>query len=223
MIRSRGTIQGIEAQGLTSGGLFGIFRVNAPRNVWCQMHAYLTRRPQIMVCVYWILACVILFWVLAVVNRAMGGSLSSWGLLPRTAQGLVGILFGPFLHSGIRHVMINTIPFVVLGGLVITRGPRVFLELSLFIILVSGTALWIFGRSSYHIGASGLIFGYFGFLVARGWYDRSARSIIVALLVICLYGGILWGLLPTFTPVSWEGHLFGLASGIIGARLERPQ
>jgi membrane associated rhomboid family serine protease len=119
--------------------------------------------------------------------------------------------------------MINTIPFVVLGGLVITRGPRVFLELSLFIILVSGTALWIFGRSSYHIGASGLIFGYFGFLVARGWYDRSARSIIVALLVICLYGGILWGLLPTFTPVSWEGHLFGLASGIIGARLERPQ
>jgi membrane associated rhomboid family serine protease len=117
--------------------------------------------------------------------------------------------------------MMNTIPLAVLGGFVILQGRQIFFEISIIIILVSGTALWLFGRSSYHVGASGLIFGYFGYLVLRAWYDRSLKSSVIAFVTVFLYGGIIWGLLPTFSRISWEGHLFGLLAGILAARLEK--
>jgi len=88
---------------------------------------------------------------------------------------------------------------------------------------VGGGCLWLFGRASYHVGASGLIFGYFGFIVARGWFYKSISSIVVAFITLFLYSGILWGLLPVFPHVSWEGHLFGLIAGILGARLAKPE
>ena len=87
------------------------------------------------------------------------------------------------------------------------------------IILVSGVGVWLLGRSGYHVGASGLIFGYFGFLIARSWYERSFSSILIALVTIVLYGGILLGVLPTRAGMSWEAHLFGLLGGILAARL----
>jgi len=118
--------------------------------------------------------------------------------------------------------MANTIPFIVLGGLVALRGVGVFLELSLLVTLLGGAAVWLFGRPSFHVGASGLIFGYFGFIIARGWFHRSFGSLVIASITLILYGGILWGLLPTYTYVSWEGHLCGLLAGIIGARLDKP-
>ncbi len=101
------------------------------------------------------------------------------------------------------------------------HGRQTFFEISIIIILVGGTALWLFGRSSYHVGASGLIFGYFGYLVSRAWYERSLKSIMMAFVTIFLYGGIIWGLLPIFSRISWEGHLFGLLAGILAARLEK--
>lgn len=180
-------------------------------------------KKQLKPSIYWILGFVILIWTVELVNLPLGHQLSRWGILPRTTSGLIGIPLSPFLHAGIRHVLLNTIPFVVLGGLVILRGRRVFVELSLFVIFMGGAALWLFGRSSYHVGASGLIFGYFGYLVALGWYERSISSIIVALLTISLYGSLLWGVLPTFTYISWESHLFGLIAGILGARLIKPK
>jgi membrane associated rhomboid family serine protease len=154
-----------------------------------------------------------------VANLLLGHQLNLLGILPRTITGLPGIALSPFLHHGIGHVLLNTIPLVILGGLVILQGTRVFLEVSLVIILVSGVGVWLFGRSGYHVGASGLIFGYFGFLIARSWYERSVSSILIAVITIVLYGGILWGLLPTQTGVSWEVHLFGLLGGILAARL----
>lgn len=180
----------------------------------------LSLNQPLMANMYWILGFVILFWIVELINLAIGHRLSDWGIYPRKIKGLIGIPLSPFLHSGIGHVLLNTIPFAVLGGFVILRGKRVFFELSLFIILFGGTALWLFGRSSYHVGASGLIFGYFGFLVARGWYDRNLISIIIAFITLFLYGGILWGLLPIFSFISWEGHLFGFVAGILWARLE---
>ena len=103
--------------------------------------------------------------------------------------------------------------------MVILHSPSVFVEVSVVIILVSGIGVWLFGRSGYHVGASGLIFGYFGFLVGRGWYERSISSILIAVITIVLYGGILWGILPTRTGISWEAHVFGLLAGILAARL----
>ncbi|MCG8604923.1 rhomboid family intramembrane serine protease [bacterium] len=168
-----------------------------------------------------ILGCVLLFWLVEFLNLVLGHSLNRYGILPRSFSGLVGIAFSPFLHSGIRHLLLNTIPFVVLGGLVSLRGIREFLELSLFVVVVGGLAVWLFGRSAYHVGASGLIFGYFGYLVASGWYERSIGSIVIAFATLSLYGGLIWGVLPVFVYISWEGHLFGLLAGVLGARIVR--
>lgn len=179
---------------------------------------------QIKTSALYIFGFVSLIWLVELVNMFMGHSLSRFGILPRTLQGLLGIPLSPFLHGGIWHTLLNTVPFIVLGGLIIIRGVRVFLEASLFIILAGGGCLWLFGRSSYHVGASGLIFGYFGFIVARGWFDRSIGSIIIAFIILFSYGGIiLWGLLPVSPYISWEGHLFGLLGGVLGAWLARPK
>jgi membrane associated rhomboid family serine protease len=166
-----------------------------------------------------ILGLVLVIWAVEVVNLILGHRLNLLGILPRTISGLPGIVLAPFLHYGIPHVLLNTIPLVILGGLVILHGTRVFLEVSLVIVVVSGVGVWLFGRAGYHVGASGLIFGYFGFLVARSWYERSISSILIAMVTIVLYGSILLGVLPIRSGVSWEAHLFGLISGILAARL----
>jgi len=119
--------------------------------------------------------------------------------------------------------MLNTVPLVTLGSFVVLYGTRIFLTVSLWIILLSGTALWLLGRSAYHVGASSVLFGYFGYLVARGWYERSVTALLVAFLTLGLYGGMVWGVLPTWYYVSWEGHLFGLLAGVLVARLATSQ
>jgi membrane associated rhomboid family serine protease len=117
----------------------------------------------------------------------------------------------------------RTVPFITLGGFVALQGTRIFLVVSLWIILLSGAALWLLGRSTYHVGASSVLFGYFGYLVALGGYERSVTALLVALLTLGLYGGIVWGLLPTRPFISWEGHLFGLLAGVLVARLATPR
>ena len=166
-----------------------------------------------------VLGGVVLLWAVAFANLLTGHHLNTWGILPRTLSGLRGIPLSPFLHANLGHLLVNTVPFLVLGGLVALQGRRAFLSVSLIVILCGGIALWLFGRTAYHIGASGLIFGYFGYLVARAWYDRSLPSILIALATLFFYGGLIWGVLPTTTYISWEGHLFGLLAGILSARI----
>lgn len=168
----------------------------------------------------WILGLVAFVWAVEVVNWTLDHQLSRFGILPRRVDGLAGIPLSPLLHGSIRHASVNTVPLLVLGGLVSLYGVGVFFRSSLVIVLLGGAAIWLFGRSSVHVGASGLIFGYFGFLVARGWYDRKLGSILVAVLTVFLYGGIVWGVLPSAGQVSWEAHLFGLLAGVVAARLE---
>jgi membrane associated rhomboid family serine protease len=177
------------------------------------------RRQQMLL----ILGCVVLLWGVECVNALLDYHLNRWGLLPRTLTGLVGIPLSPFLHGSFAHLILNTVPFVVLGGFVALQGTRLFLAVSFWIILLSGAALWLLGRSAYHVGASSVIFGYFGYLVARGWYERSVTALLVALLTLGLYGGIVWGVLPTRSYVSWEGHLFGLLAGVLVARWATPR
>lgn len=169
---------------------------------------------------YLVLAAVVLLWAVAATNFVTEHDLNTWGILPRTLTGLRGIPFSPFLHGGLGHLAVNTAPFFVLGGLVALQGRRAFLGVSLVVIVCGGVALWLFGREGYHIGASGLIFGYFGYLVARAWYDRSFRSILIALVTLFFYNWLIWGILPTTTYISWEGHLFGLLAGILAARIQ---
>jgi len=159
--------------------------------------------------------------VVEIVNASMGHQLNAWGIFPRSVYGLAGIPLAPFLHGGFGHVISNSIPFLVLGGLIAFRGRQVLLRVSFIVIGVGGSGVWLLGRSAVHIGASGLVFGYFGYLVARGWYERRFGSILLAIAVIILYGGLILGVLPTRGLVSWEAHLFGLIAGVLAARSHR--
>ena len=168
-----------------------------------------------------IIGFVAVIWTVELVNTLMGHQLNVWGIWPRTVTGLVGIPLGPFLHGSFSHLMSNTIIFLGLGSLVAIRGRQVLMAVSVFIILIGGVGVWALGRPAIHVGASGLVFGYFGFLVAVGWYERRLGSILVAIAVVVLYGGLIGGVLPSPGIISWEAHLFGLIAGLLAARNSR--
>lgn len=160
-------------------------------------------------------------WVLEIVDSLfLDQGLNAYGVHPRTIDGLWGILLAPFLHGGFSHLSANTAPFAVLGLLLYLRGIGDFLGATAIITVLGGLAVWTVGAgNSVHIGASGLIFGYLGFLLLAGFFERSLRGLLVAVLVGFLYGGVLYGVLPGQPGVSWEGHLFGFLAGVAAARL----
>ena len=162
---------------------------------------------------------VALMWLIETVDWLLfNGALDGLGIVPRQVGGLRGIPLAPLLHGSFGHLMANTLPFLALGALVRLRHSRQFVTVSLIVIAVSGLGTWLFGPPhTVHIGASGLIFGYFAFLLVTAWYERSFSAIALAILVIALYGGIVWGILPQANGVSWQGHLFGLIGGGLAA------
>ncbi len=161
-----------------------------------------------------VLSLLAIIWIVEAVNLVLGHRLTTWGILPRSIGGLVGIPLAPFIHVGIWHALSNTIPLIILGGLSLANGRKQFWITTVTIIFLSGILVWLFARSSYHVGASGLVFGYFGALLARAVIERSIISIVVAVITITLYGGLIWGILPLRSYVSFEGHFFGLVAGV---------
>jgi len=163
-----------------------------------------------------------LLWGIEIIDaNIMGGSLDRLGIVPRTSSGLVGILAAPFLHAGWAHLIGNTGAILILGGLTMAIGRREFLLVTLAGVFVGGLGIWAVGRPAVHIGASGLVFAYFGYLLLRGWYDRRFGSMLLAGGVAWFYGGLVFGMIPGFAPsyVSWEGHLFGFVAGVLTARM----
>ncbi|MBC7562282.1 MAG: rhomboid family intramembrane serine protease [Gemmatimonadaceae bacterium] len=155
-------------------------------------------------------------------NVALGGALLKFGIVPRTTDGLIGILVAPFLHANLDHLVANTVPFLLFGWLVMLRDRRHFAVVTLLAMLGSGLLSWTLGApNSIHIGASGVVFGYFGFLLLAGWYARSAGSIAISLLVGVLWGGTVLGVLPGTPGISWQGHLGGFIGGVLAARRYR--
>jgi membrane associated rhomboid family serine protease len=132
----------------------------------------------------------------------------------------MGIPLAPFLHGSILHLLMNTIPLAILGGFIAIHGRDIFFKTTVIIILAGGGGLWLIGRPAFHVGASGLIFGYFGFLVSRAFVQKSIGSLLVCVVTIFTYGGLMWGVLPVTGHVSWEGHLCGFFAGILAAWLE---
>jgi membrane associated rhomboid family serine protease len=133
--------------------------------------------------------------------------------------GLVGIALAPLLHGGFGHLIANTIPLITLGWLIMLRETRDLIAVTVLSALVSGLGVWLVGASySVHIGASGVIFGYFGFLLLRGYFERSLIAVLLSIVVAVLYGGMLWGVFPSGRLISWEGHLFGFLGGVLAAR-----
>ncbi len=165
---------------------------------------------------------IFLIWVLELIDWLIfDGALDGYGIKPRTANGLIGILYAPFLHGGFGHLMANTMPILILGGLIIvSRGLKEFFIVTGMVMIIGGLGTWLVGPSfSVHIGASGLVFGYFGFLLLMAYFERSCQAIVVAVAVLFIYGGLIWGILPRGDGISWQSHLFGLVGGILAAYL----
>jgi membrane associated rhomboid family serine protease len=159
------------------------------------------------------------FWAVFVVNTLLGGALLVFGVIPRTTIGLRGILFGPFLHANLNHIVANSIPFLVLGWMVMLRDERHFIPVTVAGMLGSGLAAWLLGApGSVHIGASGVIFGYLGFLMLSGWYSRSIGSILLSVVVTVVWGGLVLGMMPGTPGISWQEHIGGFLGGALAAR-----
>ena len=163
-----------------------------------------------------------LIWAVSIANLATGGAFSGLGIRPRSIEGLFGLVAWPFLHGSMGHLFQNTPPLLALGTVVALQGRRTFLRLTAFAVVAGGLCVWVLGQGNeLHIGASGLVFGYFGYVLARGYFDRRFWSLLAALLVAGYYGGLIVGIWPGERMVSWEGHLGGFLAGIAWAGMGR--
>jgi len=161
------------------------------------------------------LVCTI--WAVYFADLLLPWRLNGCGIVPRTSKGLIGILFSPFLHAGLRHLVSNTVPLFVLSLLLILFCRRIFFQVIFMIIIGGGLSVWLFARPANHIGASMLIYGLAAFLVSYGLLKRELIPVLVSVFVIFVYGaGMISGLLP-HGCISWEGHFFGAVSGCIAA------
>ncbi|CAD5107519.1 rhomboid family intramembrane serine protease [Zestomonas carbonaria] len=150
------------------------------------------------------------------VNSVSGYDLNAWGVLPRHAGGLPGILFAPWLHAGWWHLLNNLPGLLLLGWLAMLDSPRRFLGASAFILLGSGLLVWLLARPGLHLGSSGWVFGLWGLLLGRAWFQRSLDSLLIAALVLMYYGSWWLGLLPS-QDISFEYHLAGAFCGVLYA------
>jgi len=159
-------------------------------------------------------------WALELVDQLSGNRLDSLGIHAREVDGLPEIFTAPFLHAGWSHLVSNSVPFAVLGFLVLLGGLTRWLVTSLSSIVSSGLLAWLLTPANTIIlGASGLIFGWLTYLLARAVYSRRPAQVVIAVLVLLAYGGLIWGVLPGAVGVSWQAHLGGAIGGIIAARL----
>ncbi|MER5321970.1 rhomboid family intramembrane serine protease [Streptosporangium roseum] len=161
-------------------------------------------------------------WAIEVADYVLPIDFDAYGIRSWDPEGLGGIVIAPFLHAGFGHLMANSLPLLILGFLAALRGLGRFLLASLIIIVVSGLGVWFTSSpTTITVGASGLVFGYFGFVVARGLFDRRALDIVIGIGVAVAYYSIIWGVLPGEAGISWQGHLFGLVGGIVAAWILR--
>ena len=170
---------------------------------------------------YIILVFIGLLWWIGVVDAVFHLGLARYGVLPREISGLRGILFAPLIHGSWLHLLANTAPLFVLGTAMLYGYPRASRLALPVIYLLSGIGVWIFARSNYHIGASGLTYGMMFFVFVIGVLRRDRLSVVLSMIVFFLYGGMIWGIFPQREGVSFESHFFGAVSGVIMAFMLR--
>ncbi|UTW60802.1 rhomboid family intramembrane serine protease [bacterium SCSIO 12741] len=157
---------------------------------------------------------VALLWVAFAFDMLVPFEMANLGVYPRSFAGLLGIFTMPFVHGSLNHLMSNSAPLIVLGGLVYYFYRPIFYRIYFFGIVSTGIMVWLFARPSFHIGASGLVYALASFLFFSGMFRKSYRLMAISLLVVFLYGSLIWGIFPFKPGISWEGHLFGGISGL---------
>jgi membrane associated rhomboid family serine protease len=155
-------------------------------------------------------------WLVFVVNNlVLGGRFDACGIVPRHVSSLSGILWAPVLHASFRHLAANTLPLLVLGGIICARSRSEFAIVTLAGIVLGGALTWLLARNACHIGASGLIFSYFGYLASLAFFRRTFGALCLSVICLIGYGGMIRGIMPTSAAVSWEGHAAGLLAGVV--------
>ena len=159
------------------------------------------------------LKLVAIFWIIHLANLILGMRLSVFGIIPRKRYGLPGVLFSPFLHGHFEHLFFNSIALFILFDLMLINGIKIFVIATVIIILVGDSLVWLFARRGIHIGASGLIMGYWTFLLVNAYYQHSVVAVILAALCLYYLAGLGLSLIPGDAGTSWEAHIFGALSG----------
>lgn len=162
----------------------------------------------------------VMAWVVSILNLSVFGKwLNQFGIRPRELSGLWGVAFAPFLHGSWGHLESNSIAFLTYGGLILLQNPQNFGAVTATVALTSGLGTWLLGRDrTIHIGASGVTFGYLGFLMFLAFFDRNIPTVLLLVFTAFFHSKYLWGLLPINQRISWEEHLFGFLGGIYAAR-----
>lgn len=167
---------------------------------------------------------VVIIWLVGLANWLLDYQLNRFGILPRDFRSLYGVLTTPFLHGSFNHLLNNSLAFVTLGWLASLyneNGNNLLLKLTFFVAFWGGLLTWLLARPHFHVGLSGVIFGYWGFVVVNGYFEKSLKAVFISLLAVIFYGGMVFGVLPVSSGVSFESHLFGALSGIVYSYLYR--
>jgi len=165
-----------------------------------------------------VLGFVALLWVLEIIDVLASHRLDQWGIVPRQASGLKGIVFAPLLHFGFGHLMANTVPLLILGFALAMGGIGRAVWVTLVVWLVGGAGVWLTGGAGTIVaGASILVFGWLAYLIVRGLFTRHWGDLLLGVVIAALYGTMLFGVLPTVSGVSWQAHLFGALGGVLAA------
>lgn len=166
-------------------------------------------------------ALIAAMWAILALDAVLPAHLTAWGITPRTLEGLVpGILAAPLLHANAAHLISNMVPLAVMGTVAALRDWRAFWTALALIVAVSGLGVWLISPpGSVTVGASGIVFGLFGYLIGRGVFLRRLADIAIGVLLILVYGSMVWGIFPTQPHISWQAHLFGFAGGLAAAMI----
>ncbi|MDN5205580.1 rhomboid family intramembrane serine protease [Fulvivirgaceae bacterium BMA10] len=156
-------------------------------------------------------------WAIFCVEFFLGIELAGYGIYPRTLEGLIGIVTAPFIHGNVPHVANNTLPLLFLGTAIFYFYDKIAMQVFVQCYFLTGILVWLFARSSFHIGASGLIYGLAFFLISFGIMRGDFKSIVISIIVFIFYNGLFYGVLPTQSGVSWESHLLGAIVGVFTA------
>lgn len=157
------------------------------------------------------------FWVVEFAETIFGFDINEWGIYPRKFEGIFGIAIAPFLHADFSHLLSNSTSFLLLGFSILFFFPRIGQSVFINIYVLTGLGVWLFGRSAYHIGASGLVYGFASFLFFSGLFRKDIKSTMISLSVAFLYGGMLYGIFPNDPKISFESHLIGAIVGLTTA------
>ena len=168
-------------------------------------------------------AIVAIFWVVKLVENLYDLDLTGFGILPLTIEGLPGIITSPFIHGSYDHLLSNSIPFLILTFALLYFYRRLAYRIFFLIYFISGLCVWLGGRESWHIGASGIVYGLASFLFFSGVFRKDANLLTIGIIVVFLYGSMFWGIFPIKPEISWESHLWGAASGLMLAFYYRHQ